>query len=59
MKTFGEKTVEGQEDVQYMFLRERLNALNEGWDDCQRMWETKQMLLSQGLKLQVRQSSQL
>merc|ERR1712168_854410 len=41
MKEFGDKTGEGQEDVQYMFLRERLKALNDGWEDPQRMWTSK------------------
>lgn len=53
MKDYGDKVVEGQEDVQYLFLRERLKALNEGWDDTHRMWDNKQSLLTQGLNLQV------
>lgn len=36
------------------FLMQRLKALDDGWEDVQRMWENKQSLLSQSLNLQVR-----
>ena len=32
---------------------QRLKALDDGWEDVQRMWENKQTLLSQSLNLQV------
>ncbi|XP_077282982.1 spectrin beta chain isoform X2 [Arctopsyche grandis] len=44
-----------QDDPQYMFLRERLNALNDGWAELQQMWENRQQLLSQSLDLQLLQ----
>ena len=53
MKEFGEKVVEGQQDVQYMFLRERLKALDDGWEDIRKMWQNKQNLLTQSLNLQM------
>ncbi|XP_065158343.1 spectrin beta chain isoform X2 [Atheta coriaria] len=42
-----------QDDPQYMFLRERLKALNAGWDELRQMWENRQDLLSQSLNLQL------
>lgn len=37
------------EDPQYMFLRERLRALKDGWEGLHKMWENRQVLLSQSL----------
>ncbi|XP_061173787.1 spectrin beta chain-like isoform X2 [Saccostrea echinata] len=53
MKEFGEKVTEGQEDPQYMFLRQRLQALDSGWEELLQMWENRQQLLSQSLNLQM------
>ena len=53
MKEFGDKVVEGQQGVQYMFLRERLKALDDGWNDLMKMWENKRNLLLQNLRLQA------
>jgi len=53
MKEFGDKVVEGQQDVQYMFLRERLKALDEGWNDLSKMWDNKRNFLLQNLHLQI------
>lgn len=50
---YGKNVCEGQDDPQYMFLRERLKALSDGWEDLYRMWENKKQLLSQGLNLQM------
>ena len=36
-----------------MFLRERLKALKDGWDELHQMWENRQALLSQSLSLQM------
>jgi spectrin beta len=36
-----------------MFLRERLKALKDGWDEIHQMWENRQKLLSQSLSLQL------
>ncbi|XP_037941543.1 spectrin beta chain isoform X2 [Teleopsis dalmanni] len=41
------------DDPQYMFLRERLNALKNGWEDLHQMWENRQVLLSQSLDQQL------
>ncbi|XP_031340311.1 spectrin beta chain isoform X2 [Photinus pyralis] len=56
MMEYGEKiTAEPstQDDPQYMFLRERLKALKDGWAELQQMWENRQQLLSQSLSLQL------
>ncbi|XP_060077133.1 spectrin beta chain-like isoform X2 [Ylistrum balloti] len=53
MKEFGDKVTEGQEDPQYMFLRQRLQALDNGWEELLQMWENRQHLLSQSLNLQM------
>ncbi len=42
-----------QDDPQYMFLRERLKALKDGWDELRQMWENRQDLLSQSMNLQI------
>lgn len=42
-----------QDDPQYMFLRERLKALKDGWAELHQMWENRQQLLSQSLSLQM------
>ncbi|PSN56235.1 Spectrin beta chain [Blattella germanica] len=42
-----------QDDPQYMFLRERLKALKDGWEELHQMWENRQQLLSQSLNLQM------
>ena len=36
-----------------VFVFQRLKALDDGWEDVQRMWSNKQTLLSQSLNLQV------
>lgn len=41
------------EDPQYMFLRERLNALKDGWEELRQMWENRQELLSQSMNYQI------
>ncbi|KAL5276086.1 SPTBN1 family protein [Megaselia abdita] len=41
------------EDPQYMFLRERLKALKDGWEELHQMWENRQILLSQSLDQQL------
>ncbi|KAK6634026.1 hypothetical protein RUM44_004633 [Polyplax serrata] len=42
-----------QDDPQYMFLRERLKALKDGWEELHQMWENRQELLSQSLNVQM------
>lgn len=53
MKEFGDKVTDGQDDPQYMFLRQRLQALDGGWQELLQMWENRQQLLSQSLNLQM------
>merc|ERR1719461_2071947 len=56
MMEYGEKITSDPstfEDPQYMFLRERLKALKDGWDEVHQMWENRQTLLSQSLNLQM------
>ncbi|XP_045479704.1 spectrin beta chain isoform X5 [Harmonia axyridis] len=56
MMEYGEKLTADpstQDDPQYMFLRERLKALKDGWAEIQQMWENRQQLLSQSLSLQL------
>ena len=53
MMEYGAKVTHGQTDPQYMFLRERLKALQDGWDELQKMWTNRQELLTQNLNLQL------
>ncbi|CAH1792317.1 unnamed protein product [Owenia fusiformis] len=54
LKEYGSKVIEGQdEDPQYIFLGQRLEALDDGWVEVYQMWESRQNLLSQSLNLQV------
>ncbi|CAD6199906.1 unnamed protein product [Caenorhabditis auriculariae] len=53
MRAMGDRVTQDQTDPQYMFLRQRLAGLQEGWEELQRMWENRQHLLSQGLNLQM------
>lgn len=54
MRAMGDRVTQDQTDPQYMFLRQRLGGLEEGWEELQRMWENRQHMLSQGLNLQVK-----
>merc|ERR1719334_788045 len=56
MMEYGEKVTADPstfDDPQYMFLRERLKALRDGWKEVHQMWENRQQLLSQSLNLQM------
>src|SRR5579872_5291142 len=56
MMEYGEKIFTDpstQTDPQYMFLRERLKALKDGWDELRQMWDNRQDFLSQNLNLQI------
>jgi len=56
MMEYGEKVTADPstfDDPQYMFLRERLKALRDGWEEVHQMWENRQQLLSQSLNLQM------
>ncbi|VDN06971.1 unnamed protein product [Thelazia callipaeda] len=56
MRAMGDRVTQDQTDPQYMFLRQRLAGLEEGWEELQRMWDNRQYLLSQGLNLQASSS---
>ncbi|XP_063047258.1 spectrin beta chain, non-erythrocytic 1-like isoform X3 [Engraulis encrasicolus] len=47
MRDMGEMVTQGQTDAQYMFLRQRLQALDTGWNELHKMWENRQNLLTQ------------
>ncbi|XP_054928248.1 spectrin beta chain isoform X2 [Dermacentor andersoni] len=55
MMEYGERITSdaADEDPQFMFLRERLRALRDGWAELRQMWENRQALLSQSLNLQL------
>ncbi|ESO05968.1 hypothetical protein HELRODRAFT_105953 [Helobdella robusta] len=53
MKEFGDKLVEGQDDPQYILLRERLKALDKDWINLMKMWNSKYSRLLQGKNLQI------
>ena len=44
MMEYGEKVTADPstfDDPQYMFLRERLKALQDGWEEVHKMWENR------------------
>ncbi|XP_067680907.1 spectrin beta chain-like isoform X4 [Haliotis asinina] len=54
IKDFGDKVIkEGEKDPQYMFLEQRLIALDDGWKELHQMWDNRQQLLSQSLNQQM------
>lgn len=53
MMEYGTKVTQGQTDAQYMFLRERLKALQDGWDELHKMWANRQDLLTQEFNEQL------
>ncbi|KAM6128083.1 spectrin beta chain, non-erythrocytic 1 isoform 2-T2 [Pterocles gutturalis] len=53
MRDMGEMVTQGQTDAQYMFLRQRLQALDTGWNELHKMWENRQNLLSQSHAYQL------
>jgi spectrin beta len=53
MMEYGAKVTQGQTDPQYMFLRERLKALQDGWDELHKMWANRQILLSHNMNEQM------
>lgn len=55
MKEYGRKVIENADntDPQYIFLRERLIALDDGWNELEQMWMQKQTILSEALNLQM------
>ncbi|XP_048842774.1 spectrin beta chain, non-erythrocytic 1-like isoform X2 [Brienomyrus brachyistius] len=53
MRDMGEMVTQGQTDAQYMFLRQRLQALDTGWNELHKMWVNRQSLLSQSHAYQL------
>ncbi|XP_060772851.1 spectrin beta chain, non-erythrocytic 1-like isoform X3 [Neoarius graeffei] len=53
MRDMGETVTRGQTDAQYMFLSQRLQALDTGWNELQKMWENRQKHLSQSHAYQL------
>ena len=48
-----EDVTPADDNAQYMFLRERLKALKDGWAELHQMWENRQQHLSQSLNMQM------
>lgn len=55
MKEFGDRICNNADvsDPQYLFLRERLNALDQGWNILDQMWRSRQLTLSEDLSLEI------
>lgn len=53
MRQMGEQVTQGQTDAQYMFLQQRLKALDIGWNELGQMWENRHNLLSQAYSFQM------
>ena len=53
MMKYGSDLTQNQTDSQYMFLRERLNALKDGWNELNKMWDDRKLVLTQNLNLQM------
>ena len=55
MKDYGQKVIDTADnsDPQYIYLRERLIALDDGWNDLDEMWRKKQDMLSEAMNYQM------
>lgn len=55
MKEYGDRVCSSANasDPQYLFLRERLNALDQGWNKLDQMWRHRQLQLSEDLNLEI------
>jgi len=42
-----------EDDPQYVFLVQRLQALDQGWLELRKMWENRNILLNEVLSYQV------
>ncbi|CAF3404439.1 unnamed protein product [Rotaria sp. Silwood1] len=62
MKEYGHCVIRDADttDPQYIFLRERLNALDDGWNELDQMWHQKKNMLTEAMQYQmfVRDSNQ-
>uniref|UniRef100_A0A8C7IJW1 Spectrin beta chain n=1 Tax=Oncorhynchus kisutch TaxID=8019 RepID=A0A8C7IJW1_ONCKI len=52
MRAVGDEVTQGQTDAQYMFLAQRLQALDTGWHELRRMWENRHSILAQAFDFQ-------
>uniref|UniRef100_F6Q5V5 Spectrin beta chain n=1 Tax=Ciona intestinalis TaxID=7719 RepID=F6Q5V5_CIOIN len=54
IKKTGAQVTAGREDEsQYMFLGQRLQALDQGWDELQKMWENRNHFLKEAKEYQA------
>ena len=55
MKEYGDQicATADMNDPQYLFLRERLNGLDQGWNILDQMWRSRQLTLSEDLNLEI------
>ncbi|CAF3645885.1 unnamed protein product [Adineta steineri] len=62
MKDYGHRVIRDADttDPQYIFLRERLNALDDGWNELDQMWHQKKNMLTEAMQYQmfIRDSNQ-
>lgn len=47
------KVTQGQTDAQHMFLAQRLQALDTGWHELRKMWESRHCVLAQAFDFQT------
>uniref|UniRef100_A0A8C4P5W2 Spectrin beta chain, non-erythrocytic 2-like n=1 Tax=Dromaius novaehollandiae TaxID=8790 RepID=A0A8C4P5W2_DRONO len=52
-RAVGREVTRGQTDAQHLFLQQRLEALDTGWEELGRMWENRHHLLSQAYAFQL------
>ncbi|XP_051791286.1 spectrin family protein isoform X2 [Erpetoichthys calabaricus] len=53
MCAVGKEVTQGQTDSQHMFLSQRLQALDTGWNELRQMWENRHNLLAQASDFQT------
>ncbi|XP_039222171.1 spectrin beta chain, non-erythrocytic 2 isoform X1 [Crotalus tigris] len=53
LRTMGEEVTQGHTDAQHMFLQQRLQALDTGWNELGQMWENRHQLLSRAYGFQI------
>ncbi|KAA0717233.1 Spectrin beta chain, non-erythrocytic 1 [Triplophysa tibetana] len=53
MRDTGAEVTQGQTDAQHMFLAQRLQALDTGWHELRRMWESRHCVLAQAFDFQT------
>ena len=55
MKDYGHRVIRDADttDPQYIFLRERLNALDDGWNELDQMWHQKKNMLTEAMQYQM------